>query len=122
MDWIPTAIGIVLFLGAATVYLRGSKDKGTIETLSRNNDALTERVAILEASDAAKDKEITALKAANLVLQNTVNSSDLIKDLKGALLESLTSHHEAAMEGLELVHSDLAGLPVQLAEVIRRKP
>lgn len=116
-DWIPTAIGIVLFLGAATVYLRGSKDKGTIETLNRNNAALTERVGILEASDLAKKAQIEALTSANLVLQNTVNSSELIGDLR----QDLSSHHEAAMQGLELVHADLAGLPLQFAVVMKEQ-
>jgi hypothetical protein len=116
MNWLPTAIAIVLFLGSATVYLRGSKDKGTIVTLTQNNAALTERVAILEASDLAKTTQINALTAANLVLQKTVNSSELIHDLR----EDLTSHHRAAMEGLEQVHSDLAGLPVKLAVVLMK--
>lgn len=115
MDWIPTAVGVVLFLGAATVFLRGSKDKGTIETLTRNNAALTERVQILEASDLAKTTQIQALTTANKVLQNTVNSSELIN----ALRHDLTEHHTAAMEELEQVHTDLAGLPLQLATVLR---
>jgi len=36
-------VGLVLLLGAVVVYLRGSKDKGSIETLEGNNAALTER-------------------------------------------------------------------------------
>lgn len=115
MDWIPTAIGIVLFLGTAIVYLRGSKDKGTIATLTRNNAALSERVAILEASDLAKATQIKALTTANMVLRNTVNSSELIADLR----RDLNDHHHAAMEGLEQMHADLAGLPLELAAVLR---
>lgn len=117
MEWLPTAIGVVLFLGAATVYLRGSKDKGTIDTLTRNNAALAERVMILEASDLAKAKQIESLMAANIVLQNTVNSSELIRDLR----VDLNKHHASAMEGLQQVHADLAGLPMKFALVMKEQ-
>lgn len=114
-SWLPTGVGVVLFLGAATVYLRGSRDKGTIETLTRNNAALDERVRILETSEAANKLQIAALTQANRVLTNTVNSSELIIGLRA----DLEAHHVAAMEGLEQVHSDLAGLPSRFAAVMK---
>jgi hypothetical protein len=46
LSWLTTGIAVVGFLAAATVYLRGARDKGTIETLQRNNQALLERVDI----------------------------------------------------------------------------
>jgi hypothetical protein len=110
-EWLLPAIGLVLFLGSATVYLRGSKDKGTIETLQRSNAALTERVAILEP-------QVEALTRANEVLQRTVNSADLIVDLKTQVLQALADHHNAAMTEMEKVHGDLTGLPKALALVI----
>lgn len=116
-SWLPTAVAVVVFLGAATIYLRGSKDKGTIETLTRNNAALDERVKILEASEASNKVEIEALKQTNRVLTNTVNSSELILGLQA----DLKAHHEAAMVGIEQVHSDLAGLPAQFAAVMKGK-
>jgi hypothetical protein len=118
-DWLPTAISAVIFLGAAAVYLRGSRDKGTIATLTASNAALTERVKILETSDAAKTAEISGLVASNLTLQNTVNSSELIVDLRDAVLTALDDHHNAAMTGLEHVGDVLETLPGQLAVALR---
>lgn len=115
-SWLPAGAAVVLFLGAATVYLRGSRDKGTIDTLTRNNAALDERVKILEASDLVKQGKIDALTQANQVLTNTVNSSELIKALK----VDLANHHAAAMTGVEQLHADLAGLPAALALLMKR--
>lgn len=56
-------IGLVVFVGAVVIYLRGSKDKGTITTLEASNKALTERVDILEASE----KRLTAAAEAQQV-------------------------------------------------------
>lgn len=53
-------VGLVVFLGAVVVYLRGSKDKGTITTLEASNRALTERVDLLEE---AEQRYIAAAKA-----------------------------------------------------------
>lgn len=58
--WIAWAVLIVGFLGTATVYLRGSKDKGTIATLQQNNDALDDRVKILEDSETRLKAEVAA--------------------------------------------------------------
>lgn len=127
-DWLPVAVAVVLFLGSTVVYLRGAKDKGTIETLNRSNAALTERVKVLEdaevvriAADKAKDSRIESLESANTVLQNTVNSSELIialhADIK-TMHTDLTTHHGAAMAGMIQLHDDLEGLPAALAGVI----
>lgn len=54
--WLNILLGLVVivgFAGSAIIYLRGSRDKGTIEALERNNRALSERVQILE-EDAAR--------------------------------------------------------------------
>lgn len=62
-SWIGTIgglVGIVVFLGAVVVYLRGSRDKGTISTLEQNNKALTERVALLENSEKLLKAEAAA--------------------------------------------------------------
>lgn len=128
VGWLPTAVAVVIFLGAATVYLRGSRDKGTIETLTRSNAALTERVGVLESDQRADRAQIEALTHANRVLTNTVNSADLIVQLKAEVLDALGSHHTAAMtsltgamEGLEQLHADLAGLPARFAAVMKDK-
>lgn len=62
-SWIGTVgglVGLIVFLGAAVVYLRGSKDKGTITTLEQNNRALTERVDLLEDSEKRLKAEAVA--------------------------------------------------------------
>lgn len=103
LTWLPVLIGIVIFLGAAAVYLKGSKDKGTIETLSRNNDALMERVALLEKSEAELKARVTVVENENTVLRGLANSSAEI----AALSESLSEHHTQAMEAWALLHTDL---------------
>lgn len=66
MDDIAQLIGwgiaFVVFLAAAVVYLRGSRDAGTIKTLEKNNEALTERVDILEANEKVLKAEVEAHK------------------------------------------------------------
>lgn len=62
-DWLGTLGGIValvVFLGAAVVYIRGSKDKGTITTLESSNRALTERVKVLEDGERLLKAEAAA--------------------------------------------------------------
>lgn len=120
-SWLPAGAAVVLFLGSATVYLRGSRDKGTIDTLTRNNAALDERVKILEASEVANKARIDALTHANKVLTNTVNSSELIIAFQSKVLDAIDNHHAAAMEGMEQIHSDLAGLPAKFAVVMKGK-
>lgn len=133
MDLIPLftfGIAAVVFLGAAVVYLRGSKDKGTIATLEKSNQALSEnnkilndRVSLLEASDVAKDARIDGLVQANEVLTNTVNSSELIANLATLitdLSENLTEHHKASMKGVATIHADLGSLPDRLGVVLLR--
>lgn len=78
---IMAAIGIVTFLGAAAVYLRGSKDKGTISTLESNNKALASRVDILEASEEALLIRVDALEKANSTLREMVTSRADIAEL-----------------------------------------
>lgn len=119
LNWIPTAIAAVLFLGSAAVYLRGSRDKGTIEALERNNAALTERVGILESTGREDRGKITAQAQTIAVLTNTVNSADLIVNLKGEILEALNEHHLAAIGGVSQIHEDLANLPGQIAAVLK---
>lgn len=91
-SWIGLGISIVVFLGAAWVYLSGSKDKGTIATLEANNKALTDRVVILEAKDrlneqdkAADRARIAALERENALLLGQRPSADRLHDIETAL-------------------------------------
>lgn len=56
------AIGIIVFLGTLVVYLRGSRDKGTIATLEASNKALTERVGVLVEGEADLNRQIRDLR------------------------------------------------------------
>jgi hypothetical protein len=114
LQWLSAAIALSVFLGAVVVFLRGSKDKGTIETLGRNNDALTARVTILEAEDLRKTDQIEALVLANGVLQDTANSSAEIAELRAAFLLQLEAHHTQAMDGLAQLHADLTKISAAL--------
>jgi hypothetical protein len=68
---ISLAIGAVLFLGAAATFLRGSKDKGTITTLSSSNASLWEKVRLMEAERAAAEEDLAAVKTRIQVLEDT---------------------------------------------------
>lgn len=124
ITWFLFAFAVVNFLGAAAVYLRGSKDKGTIETLTRSNAALTEnnkildeRVTLLEAGRTADREKIEAQAHTIEVLTNTVNSADLIRSLD----VHLTSNHKAAMIGLKEIHTDLSELRRLGALIVKKR-
>jgi hypothetical protein len=68
---ISLAIGAVLFLGAAATFLRGSKDKGTITTLSSSNASLWEKVRLMEAERTAAEEDLLAVKSRLQVLEDT---------------------------------------------------
>jgi uncharacterized protein YaiL (DUF2058 family) len=75
-EWIGTIgglIGFTVFLGGAFVYLRGSKDKGTITTLEANNRALTDRVEILEATEIRLTAEMKAEKLKHSAALDAMN-------------------------------------------------
>lgn len=86
---IGALVGIVVFIGSAVQYLRGSKDAGTIKTLEQNNHALTERVTILEAGRIADREEKAALTARveslereNSALVAERPSADVLRDIR----------------------------------------
>lgn len=93
---IAGAIGIVVFLGSVTVYLRGSRDKGTIATLESSNRALTERVSILEATERrlteglrAAGQRLTALETENAELRAQRTDSVVITEMSAMVSEIL---------------------------------
>jgi hypothetical protein len=117
LDWLPTAVAIVVFLGAAAVYLRGSRDKGTIATLTANNAALTERVGLLEQDKTKLQTEVGSLKQAVTVLEGVANSSDAIASFRvetieaaTALVAALDDHHSQAMQRLDILHTDILSM------------
>lgn len=75
----------VTFVGSAVVFLRGSADKGTIETLERSNRALNERVALLEsenerhtANEVRLSARVEALERENASLEAARPSAEAI--------------------------------------------
>lgn len=104
-----SALGFVVFLGAVVVYLRGSKDKGTIETLERNNQALTERVGLLEASElrhvaneAALEARVGVLETEKATLQAQRPSAEKIVEIQRdvASLLGLSRTHDSETRAL----------------------
>jgi hypothetical protein len=93
---VAAAIGVVVFLGSVVVFLRGSRDQGTIATLERSNHALTERVTVLE-NDAARGvierdrltERVAALEHENEALRAQRPSADAI----AALAEVVSDNH-----------------------------
>jgi len=91
------AIAIVVFLGSVVVFLRGSRDQGTIATLERSNKALIERVTVLE-DEAARNlverdrlaARVEALEHENEALRLERPSSEAI-----AALTDLLKRHDA---------------------------
>lgn len=148
LSWLTTGIAVVGFLAAATVYLRGARDKGTIETLQRNNQALLERVDIqadkileLERTGVQCNEKIEAQLKTIEVLQNTTNSRELIlqiaednKRLIAAVQENMArfateirhdigEHHKDAMAMVSQLQTSLGTLPRDFANLLSmRRP
>lgn len=101
---IAAVIGIVTFFGAAAFYLRGSKDKGTIQTLETNNHALFERVKILETSESALLIRVKALEDANHVLTETLTARADIAELAAVI----DTHNNFVAEWTEKVDAFIA--------------
>lgn len=109
MDWltlIGVAIGAVVFLGSVVVFLRGSRDQGTIATLERSNKALTERVEVLEAEAARSIVErdrltarVEALEHENEALRKVRPSHEAI----AALTAMLQAHDDDVVSRLEVL-------------------
>lgn len=90
-------IGVLAFAAGALAWLKNAVDKATIDTLTKNAQALTERVRLLEASDERKSAEIEALRHTNDVLLAQRPSAEAIAELD----HKLTTHHQQTMELLE---------------------
>lgn len=82
LGYIGTAVGLVLFLGAVAVFLAGSRDKGTIESLQRSNAALETELAITNSKCAALETRVKALETENEVLLASVSHSEEIRQLQ----------------------------------------
>lgn len=89
LGWIGTAIGVVAFLGAVAVFLRGSADKGTIESQARSITALNAELGITNVRCDKLDTRVNALENENEVLRAAVSHSEEIRQLQTDLSEVL---------------------------------
>lgn len=101
--WISLSIAVILFLGSAAVYLRGSRDKGTIDALERNNKALTDRVTILEADAVKSNARIEALERENATLLSQRPSAEAIEDMR----QKLHQHDEDTRKLLRAIVANI---------------
>lgn len=102
-------VGIVVFLGSVVVFLRGSRDKGTISTLEQNNKALTERVGLLEDSEKRLKADAQADKIRHQAEIDALNLRvKALEDDNAALRSQRPSAEaiEAVYALLQAVHSD----------------
>lgn len=86
--WLGTIgglVGLIVFLGAVVVYLRGSKDAGTIKTLEKNNQALTERVDLLERDNVELKAKVGALERENAHLLAQRPSAEVLDEIRSDL-------------------------------------
>jgi hypothetical protein len=132
-SWLGTIgglIGIAVFLGAVVVYLRGSRDKGTIQTLERSNHALTERVDILERDlrdaeqRAQSDHErIELLERENVRLLSQRPSADVLAEVSVDLKElaRLNREHDVEIRALLMAAiNDFGEMKLAMGDVAAR--
>jgi hypothetical protein len=74
-------ITFVLFLGAAAVFLRGSKDKGTIASLSASNASLWEKVRLSDDETKALKTRVDVLEATKQALTEAVTQAARVQAL-----------------------------------------
>lgn len=107
--WVGAAAGFVTFLGTVAVYLRGSADKGTIESLQRSVATLEnegrikdEKILRLEGADARKDETIAHLRTEVEVLRGVITQEKQIAKVQDTLdsfrVEGLAVLHVIAQE------------------------
>lgn len=129
LPWVAATLGLVSFVGAVTVFIKGSADKGTIQTQRDSIEALLEwdrikstQITELRAADAANKTEIETLRHKVDILENVANSGDKIDAMREAVLESignvdtgLKAHNTVALERVAELYAALTGLPKGIA-------
>ena len=122
LPWVAATFGLISFVGAVTVFIKGSADKGTIQTQRDSIEALLERdhikdqqIADLKASDASKTSRIE-------VLENLANSGDEIRAMRQAVLDAINEvntglgqHNALALERVDNVLTSIGSLPKGIA-------
>jgi hypothetical protein len=101
LQYIGVAIGVVVFLAGAVVFLRGSADKGTMESQGRQIVALENELAIEKGRTArleaqvkvceAKIEGLSLLKSHSAEIQALQTTAGAIKDDTTAILKAVAS-------------------------------
>lgn len=133
-QWLGIAgavIGVVVFLGAAVSFLRGSRDKGTISTLESSNAALTGRVVILEASEKRLTAELLAadithkaeVAALNLRLDAMVAEKASLESVRPSsdVLAEVASRVEVTAVRVETIEKEMRRIAQQVAEQVAKE-
>ena len=129
LPWIAATLGLVSFVGAVTVFIKGSADKGTIQTQRDSIEALLEwdrikttQITELRAADVAKAAEIETLRNKVDILENVANSGDKIDAMREAVLDSISNvdtglkaHNALALERVDNVLKSIGTLPKGIA-------
>jgi cell division protein FtsB len=79
---VSTVVAVVVFLGGVVVYIRGSADKGTILTLEKNNQALTDWSKTLEAKVQLLEARVGMLEQENADLRLQRPSAEAIAEIR----------------------------------------
>lgn len=93
LTYLASGLALLSFLGVAFVYLRGSADKGTIESQGRLIKSLTEENADLQTKTAKLGTRVTAVEAENLILRDAVGHTAEVR----ALQATLDAHHQESI-------------------------
>lgn len=111
---------LVSVVASAVAVAKATLAKTTIDTLRASNDALVERVGLLEAENIRQATRLAALQAENSALQTYVNGTEAVKELAVALAKTDTAraseHHDilAAIQTVPMIvtahHSEVMAL------------
>jgi hypothetical protein len=106
LTYLTAGVSLLAFLGVAFVYLRGSADKGTIESQGRLIESLTAENADLRTKTDRLSTRVTAVEAENLVLRDAVGHTEEVR----ALQITLDSHHQESIQAWDRMTTALERL------------
>lgn len=79
------AIAIVSFVGTCVVYLRGSADKGTIESQKRLIEAQGDEIEVLTRRVTVAETRVATVEAENKTLRGAVTHVEEIVEMQATL-------------------------------------
>ena len=104
-DIVSTVLAVVAFLGLAFVYLRGSADKGTIESQDRLIKAQGAELLDLTRRLDNAERRVATVEAENVVLHDAVSHVEEIVRLQ----ETLDAHHQDTIVALREIKRAVEG-------------